>query len=209
MPSRSSGRGKGTRKISFPTGLPLMDGPELRPRSKWWQRASMVSQTDPTEESAASTPGIPEVMVAIASCQSAIALCQMTLTSKIEAVQLDLGCIRKDMDKVRSRLTTAEGRIGHVEDTVAEHDGVLRMLQSKMKTLKCRAKDAKNRFRRNNIHIIGLAEGAEGKNPRSLWRNSCAPFFPAAQLSSYFTVERAHRKPLQGAPPRTFILLAP
>lgn len=98
-----------------------MDGPEHRPRPERRQRASMASQTDSSEEPPTSPPGIPEVMAGIASCHSAIALC------------------------IATRLTTAEGRIGHVEDTVAAHDGAIRTLQSKMKSLEYRAEEAENR----------------------------------------------------------------
>lgn len=79
----------------------------------------MASQTDSSEEPAPSE----EVMAPIASCHSAIALCQTTLTSKIEAVQLDVGCIQQGIDKVHSHLTNAEGQMGQVEDTLGEHDG--------------------------------------------------------------------------------------
>lgn len=82
-------------------------------------RANMVSQTDPLKGSAASTPGIPEVMVAIATCQMAIAFCRTALTTKIETVQLYMGLIRQDLDKVRSRLSMGEVQVGHIEDTVA------------------------------------------------------------------------------------------
>lgn len=61
--------------------------------------AHMESQTKPAESSAA-TPGIPEVMAAIATCQVVVATCQATLTSKIEAVQLDVGHIQQDIDNV-------------------------------------------------------------------------------------------------------------
>lgn len=47
--------------------------------------------------------GIPEVMAAINTCQAALA-------NKIEVVQLDIGLIQQDLDKIGSRLTTAECR---------------------------------------------------------------------------------------------------
>lgn len=97
-----------------------------------------------------------------------------------------------------------------MEDMVAEHDGALHTLQSKLKTLEYRADDAENRCRRNNIRIIGLVEGAEGKNPTVFVEELLCSLLPATQLSPYFTVERAHHMPPQpgpqGAPPRTFIL---
>lgn len=75
-------------------------------------------------------------MAVIGSCQTAIAMCQMALTNKIKVVQMDVLLICQDMDKVCSCFTAAEVWVGHVEDTVAEHDGALRTLQPKLKTLK-------------------------------------------------------------------------
>lgn len=57
------------------------------------------------------------------------------------------------------------GGVSQVDDMVVEHDGAFCMLQSKLKTLEYRTEDTKNRCRCNNIRIIGLAEGTEGKNP--------------------------------------------
>lgn len=143
MPSRYSGRRKGGKKLSFPPGISTSPSPDPLPSPDRLPRANMVSQADPLAEPTTSIPGI--VMVAIASCQTAIATCLTVLTNKIEAVQLDMGVIRQHMDKVHSCLTTAEGGVGHVEDIVAEHDGALCTLQSKMKTMEYRAEDAENR----------------------------------------------------------------
>lgn len=125
MPFRSLGHGKGGKK-RFPLGIPTSPCPEPRPSPDHLPRANMASQTDPLAEPATSTPGILEVMAAITFCHLALATCQTALTSKIEAVQIDVGLICQDLDKVRSHLTAAEVRVGHVEDTVAEHDGALR-----------------------------------------------------------------------------------
>lgn len=104
------------------------------------------------------------------------------------------------MDKVCSRLTAAEGQIGQVEDTVEEHDGIIHTLQFKLKTQEYRAKDAENRFRRNNIHIIGLAERAGGKTPTVFVEELMCSLLSVAQLSPYFMVERAHRMLPQPGP---------
>lgn len=100
MPYKSSGRGKGGKKLSFPPVIPAK--PSLEP---WVEggpspRANMVLQTDLPEEAVVCGLGIPEVMAAIASCQAA-------LTNKTEAVQLDIGLIRQYLDKVLTRPTTA------------------------------------------------------------------------------------------------------
>lgn len=89
----------------------------------------MASQTD-HEENQAALPGIPEVMAAITTCQTA-------LTSKVEAVQLDAGLLRQDLDKIRSRITVVEQLVGEVEDTVTDHEASIRALQTKVSGIGC------------------------------------------------------------------------
>lgn len=93
---------------------------------------------------------------------AAIATCQSTLPAKIEAVQLDMGLMQQDVDKLRSRMTETEQRLGTTEDDILEHSAAIQSLQTKIKALEYRAEDAENRNRRNNLRIVGLAEGAEG-----------------------------------------------
>lgn len=63
--------------------------------------SNMASQTEADDPAEMPQLGFPEVMAATASCQA-------TLTSKIEAVQLDMSLIRQDQDKIRSRVTEVE-----------------------------------------------------------------------------------------------------
>lgn len=97
-------------------------------------------------------------------------LCANLLTAKIEAVQLEMGVMRQDMDKLLSRVTKTEQWVGFMEDTVTEHSSALRTLQTKMKDLENKADNAEN-------HHVGLAEGVEGTNPRCLWRTCCVPCY--------------------------------
>lgn len=76
--------------------------------------SNMAFQTNSECSSPTQAPGILEVMAAIATCQTA-------LTSKIEEVQLDVGLLLQDLDKIRSRLAVAEQRVGHLEDTMGMH----------------------------------------------------------------------------------------
>lgn len=174
-----------------------------------WQ-LNMASQTEPPEPWEPRESDASPHLSYVADIMSAIALCRPTLTSKIEAVQLDMGMMRQDGDKIRSRVTETEQRTGLMEDTVTEHSSAIRNLQTKMKALEYKADDAENRNRRYNLRIVGLAEGAEGTNPAVFVEQLLHNLLPNAQFSPYFTVERAHRvlpKPnIPGAPPRTFIL---
>lgn len=136
---------------------------------------------------------------------AAIATCQSTLTAKIEAVEMDVGLLRQDMDKLRSRVAETEQRVSNTKDTVAEHSAVLRSLQINVKSLEYRAEDAENRNRRNNLRIVDLAEGADGNNPTCFVEDMLRNLLPDARLSPHYVVEWAHRIPPKpvplGAPP--------
>lgn len=139
----------------------------------------------------------------------AITGCQTTLTAKIEQIQMEMGLVRRDMDKFRDRLSETERRVGDTEDTIREHDTTLRTLQLKMKAMESRAEDQENMNRRNNLRLMGLPEGAEGRDPTAYTERLLRTLLPQASFSPYFAVERAHRMPSArgppGAPPRTFI----
>lgn len=95
---------------------------------------------------------------------AAIATCQATHTAKIEAVQLDVGLLQQNIDKLSSRVSEGEQRVGQAEDTVTEHTTAISSLQTKLCALKYKAKDTENWNRRNNLRIVGLAEGVNPKN---------------------------------------------
>lgn len=163
----------------------------------------MALQTDYDEATGSAPPGILEVMAAITSCQTA-------LISKIEAVQICL--IEQDLDKIHTRLATAEQRVVDVGDSVTEHVASIWALKTKVRALEYRVEATENRSHQNNLCIVGLPEGVEGKNPTVFTEELLRCLLPVTQLSPYFTVEWAHRGPPRPGPegslPRTFVLPA-
>lgn len=63
--------------------------------------SNMTSQTEGADPALQEPDHFTALMQAITTCQS-------TLTEKIDTMQLEIGFIRKDMDKFRTRLTEAE-----------------------------------------------------------------------------------------------------
>lgn len=92
---------------------------------------------------------------------------------------------------------------------VRDQGADIHVLNTKVKVLEARAKDAENLNRRNNLRVLGLTEGAEGTDPTAFAERLLQQLLPSACFSPFFMVERAHRIPStrgpQGAPPRTFI----
>lgn len=102
-----------------------------------------------------------------------------------------------------------EQRVRQMEDTVSEHAASLQMLRSKVRALEYKMDDAENRNRRNNLRLVRLPEGVEGKSPTAFMEELLRSLLPAAQFSSHYAVERAHRIPPSpnhvDFPPRTLI----
>lgn len=119
------------------------------------------------------------------------------MTTKVDAVQLDVGLIRQDMDKIHSRLSTAEQRLGHVEDTVESHGADLRTLHTKIRALEYKAEEAEAWLR-------GWRVSARW----SLWRSYCASSYhrPSSHPSMLLRGPIASHPSGPGAPPPTFIL---
>lgn len=120
MRHRSSGASfsKG-KKLNFPPIIEESPPPSSHAKCS----AQMASPMDPMESAASRQPWLAEVMAAIATCPA-------TLTAKIEAVQMDVGLLRQDMDKLRTRVTEMKQRVSHT-DTVTKHNAALRSLQTK------------------------------------------------------------------------------
>lgn len=70
----------------------------------------------------------------------------------------------------------------------------------KVKALEYREEDAENRNRRNNLCIIGLAEGMEGNHPTTFVKDLLRSLLPDACLSPQYVVERAHSVPPKPGP---------
>ena len=81
-------------------------------------------------------------------------------------------------------------------------------LKGEIRALQTKCEDLDNRSRRNNLKMVGIAEGEEGK-ALTAFINILKDLFGLEDLS---LIDRAHRlgqvKPNTGQPPRPFILRA-
>lgn len=92
---------------------------------------------------------------------AAIAESKSSVEGKIDALTIECGLRRQDVDKFRGRHTEAEHRISEVEDTTATTVQSMTELQQQVKILMAHSEDAENHLRRNNVRVVGLPEGAE------------------------------------------------
>lgn len=109
--------------------------------------------------------------------------CQAALTSKIDSLQIEMGLMRKDSEKLRRRVDEVETHVGDTEEVVRDHMATLHTLQIRLKHLEAKTEDAENRNWRNNLRIIGLPEGTEGPDTPAFTEHLLHTFFPQAPFS--------------------------
>lgn len=139
----------------------------------------------------------------------AITFCRTSLAAQVEEVKVDISLLRQDFQKLRDRVTTAEVRLGVVEDALPPLQVGTDRMQLQINQLFAKQDDMENRLRRCNLRFIGLPEGAEGKDPTNFLEHLLVNTYGREAFSPLLAVERAHcmpaRPPPPGAPPRTFI----
>ena len=89
------------------------------------------------------------------------------LSGDIEGVLRAVDGVKRDVSEFSNRLTEAEHRIGNTEDTVSTLEKTVATLQKQVDFLSAKAEDQENRSRRNNLRLINLPEGAEGRDAAS------------------------------------------
>lgn len=130
----------------------------------------------------------------------AITLCHTSLTAQIEEVKTDISLIRQDLQKLRERVKDAETRISTAEDAIPPLQSKSERMQRQITQLIAKQDEMENRMRRCNIHLIGLPEGAEGKDPSTYLEQLLISTYGHEAISPMLTVERAHRMPARPPP---------
>lgn len=159
-----------------------------------------------TKPAAMTEPTLADVLAAVNKCNAAIS----SLTQNIEGLKSDVLLIHQDLHNVRERTKEVECRVGALEDDITPLQKLIKDMERRLIQQEARLEDMENRMRRNNLRIVGLPEKAEGSNPVSFIETWLKETFGDKNLSSMFTVERAHRVPFRppppGALPRPFLL---
>ncbi|KAL0195450.1 hypothetical protein M9458_009022, partial [Cirrhinus mrigala] len=101
--------------------------------------------------------------------------------------------MKKEMNDCNERVSQAELRILNVEDNVAHLQAKVNKLESKTKSLEDKLVDLETRSRLNNLRLLGLPEGAEGRDPCSFLEKWIPEVLDAVTLQSSDIIERAHR----------------
>ena len=74
--------------------------------------------------------------------------------------------VKNTPEGINSRITEAEEGISDLEDRMVEFTAAEQNKEKRMKINEDSLRDLWDNIKRNNIHIIGVPEGEERKNPR-------------------------------------------
>lgn len=140
------------------------------------------------------------VLAAVEKLEETINQTRTSLESKIDKVAIDLTHLRADHRKLADRTATLETTIADIKPQVVQTDKRVQKLLNRVEFLEERTEDAKGRARRNNVHVVGLPEGKEGRDPTSYVENRLCDLLPEGVLSPHFVVEQAHRVPARPPP---------
>lgn len=115
------------------------------------------------------------------------------LDEKFARFESTLDSITTRLEDNTKRITEAESRVSQNEDNVAELHNKVAALEKTVQSLFERAEDAENRSRRDNIRIVGLKEGAEGRQPVHFFQTWLPKLLDIETKHGAVKIDRAHR----------------
>lgn len=140
------------------------------------------------------------IEAAVKGLQTDIAAVKSELSTTTAALQQTINLQEERLAAVEESATKTSDGLADMEVTMSALKGEIRALQSK-------CEDLENRSRRNNLRIVGIAEGEEGRTPTTFISNLLKDLF---DFEDQPLIDRAHRlsqaKQKTGQPPRPFIL---
>lgn len=132
------------------------------------------------------------------------------MDKKLSKISETLERISSTLEGQSKRIAEAEQRVSDVEDTVVGLEARLAEAEKKFKTMTDSVDDMENRSRRDNIRILNLEEGTEGKRPIQFfesWLPTVLSLEASPGTKSRIKIDRAHRSlGPRGARPRPVII---
>lgn len=135
-----------------------------------------------------------------------------TIESAVQGLQADMVAVRSELSTTtgamqqtinlqEERLAAVEDSATKTSDTLAELEATVAAMKGEIQRLQDKCEDLENRSRRNNLRIIGIAEGEEGNTPTEFVSNLLKDIL---DLDEKPLIDRAHRltlsRPKPGSP---------
>uniref|UniRef100_H3A4F6 L1 transposable element RRM domain-containing protein n=1 Tax=Latimeria chalumnae TaxID=7897 RepID=H3A4F6_LATCH len=103
-----------------------------------------------------------------------------------------LTLLEEKTDSIAKRMETAEGHIGEAEDKLHHVENANARIETELLYLKSKYNDLENRAHQSNLRIVGILEGAEGRDPVSFIEKFLPTIFGENTFPDKMEIERAH-----------------
>ncbi|KAJ1080953.1 hypothetical protein NDU88_001141 [Pleurodeles waltl] len=114
------------------------------------------------------------------------------IDGKLDSLSLRMDRMSERLDQHAERLDQSERRASDVEDGQTELATSQVKLNKELSTLRLKVDNLEARSRRNNLHIVGIAESTAVDNKESFGKQLLVQLLGHATFSDLFVVERAH-----------------
>lgn len=125
------------------------------------------------------------------------------------SIQGSIDTLTMSVSSMQGRITTAEQRISDVEDAVSGSERSLDLIKKENEVLRNKLEYIENYNRRNNIRLIGLSEGVEGRDTVEFFKTWLPSVLGEENFGAPIVIERAHRVPavrVPGKAPRPILI---
>ncbi|KAJ1093812.1 hypothetical protein NDU88_006904 [Pleurodeles waltl] len=120
----------------------------------------------------------------------AIAATKQDLSTKVDAVAIQLGLLCSEQQRLMSRVTQVESEVTELRPAIQDLEGQIWSLISKVRVMEARAEDYEGRSRCDNLYIVGFPGSAEDTDHTLFFFKWVSQ--KVAQLSDGFLAGRAH-----------------
>lgn len=115
------------------------------------------------------------------------------MATSMTALESKVTEMKGDVSANTARIDEAERRVSDVEDVLENTNATLHSAIKRIAFLESKTDDLENRGRRKNLRVLGVQEGAEGKQSLFDFMNSMLPRWLGLSSETTFTLERVHR----------------
>lgn len=114
------------------------------------------------------------------------------LSGEIGQLGESVGKLQAQVDLQAKEIESVKSQVGMVQTVATEDRARITALEAKVGALTHKTIDMEDRSRRNNVRLIGLAEGAEGTDAVGFLQTNLPKWFPSMK-GRLIEVDRAHR----------------
>ncbi|KAJ1081672.1 hypothetical protein NDU88_001850 [Pleurodeles waltl] len=132
---------------------------------------------------------VPSCESLLSEIMAAIHDLKGSLEPWLDAVAIDVGLLRADLQKVSDNVSTVETDIEHLQSTSKAMGEQVRFLTFEHECIRVRLEDQEGRAWRNTVRRVGVPEGAEGPGAERFGETLITDHLSSKRLSSFFMAQ--------------------